>query len=89
MEESIAGAELQSEAAGQIASAAAKLDIPTIIQVMNAHLDVSRVQSCASQALADLADENEVKDKIVAAGGLEAICRALHRHRSVAETQVM
>ena len=51
VEESIAGAELQSEAAGQIASAAAKLDIPTIIQVMNAHLDVSRVQVTSTFSL--------------------------------------
>ena len=46
------------------------------------------LQSGGSQALAELAYDLEAKDKIVAAGGLEAVFRSLHRHRSVTDTQV-
>ena len=46
------------------------------------------LQSGGSQALAELAYDLEAKDKIVAAGGLEAVFGALNRHRSVTETQV-
>jgi hypothetical protein len=49
---------------------------------------VHGLQSGGSQALAELAYDLEAKDKIVAAGGLEAVFRALNRHRSVTETQV-
>jgi len=83
----IKNVEKNSEAQGRIASAAAQLDIPTIIQVMQEFEQIPRVQSYGCQALADLAYDAQMKDKIAACGGIEVIMRALDLHRTMTETQ--